>query len=265
MASANIEARRRCLGQAKRIVIKVGSSLLAESPIGQPAAIADELARLDPSIELIVVSSGAIALGLPIMGIDRRPKELPLLQAAAAIGQSRLVQNWEHAFGVHQRHIAQILLTGDGLNHPERFANAQNALAALLKSRIIPIVNENDTVATTEITFGDNDELAALVCNLVSADALLIYTDVNGLHDADPAKGGKRIPIVTDIETQARPFASSESSSGLGQGGMASKVISAERAAGFCVPTLILPGRERNILSRALAGEDVGTLFVPKP
>lgn len=257
------ELRRRYLGGAKRVVLKVGSSLLAESPIGQPAAIADELARLDERIELVVVSSGAIALGLPALGLKERPDDLPRLQAAAAIGQRRLVQNWEHAFDVHNRHIAQLLLTNGIINRPDRYANAQNALAALIESRIIPVINENDTVATDEITFGDNDELAALVCKIVNADVLLIYTDVNGLHDSDPAKGGSRIPFVSDIESQARPYASSDSASGLGRGGMASKVNSAAKATGYGVPTVIVPGRERNILTRTLDCEDVGTLFVP--
>jgi len=263
-AAASCELRRRHLGNARRIVLKVGSSLLADSPIGQPAAIADELARLDAEIEVLIVSSGAIALGLPVLGLEQRPDNLPMLQAAAAIGQSSLVQNWKHAFAVHGRHIAQVLLTDDGLKDSKRFANAQNALGALLRSRIIPIINENDTVSTREISFGDNDELAALVGQLVGADLLLIYTDVNGLHDADPAQGGKRISVVSDIEAQARPVATSASASGLGRGGMASKILSAERATSVGIPTLIVPGSERHILTRALACEDVGTLFVPE-
>ncbi len=263
--NTNTLLRETYLRNAKRIVLKVGSSLLAESPIGQPAAIADEIAKLSSAgLEVVIVSSGAIAMGLPALGLKNRPAELPLLQAAAAIGQNRLLQNWEHAFSVHRRHIAQILLTNDGLNIRHRFQNASNALQALLEAKIIPIINENDTVATDEITFGDNDELAALVCNLVQADALLIYTDVNGLHDASPSEGGVRIPVVTDIDAQARPAASSDSGSGLGRGGMASKVLSAERAACFGVPTLVLPGSERFVLQRSLNCEDIGTLFVPQ-
>lgn len=254
------------LSSAKRIVLKVGSSLLAASPAGQPAAIADEIAMLqDQGIETVIVSSGAIALGLPGLGLKKRPTDLPSLQAAAAIGQSRLLQNWEHAFAAHQLRIAQILLTHDDVSSRTRFLNARHALSALLAAGVVPIVNENDTVAIDEIRYGDNDQLAALVCNLISADALIIYTDVDGLHDADPRQGGVRIPLITDIEEQASPVASTSSASGLGSGGMASKVAAAKNAASFGVPTVVVPGARRGILLSTLTGQDVGTLFVPKP
>jgi len=253
------------LASAKRIVLKVGSSLLAASPAGQPAAIADEIAILqDRGIETVIVSSGSIALGLKGLGLTTRPTELPLLQAAAAIGQSRLLQNWEHAFAAHQGLIAQVLLTHDDISNRARFLNARHALRALLNAGVVPIINENDTVAIDEIRYGDNDQLAALVCNLISADALIIYTDVDGLHDADPGQGGIRIPLVTDIDAQAAPVASETSGSGVGSGGMASKVAAAKNAARFGVPTVVVPGARRGVLLSALAGDDVGTLFVPK-
>lgn len=255
------------LGNAKRIVIKVGSSLLAGSPVGQPAAIADDLAQLQArGIEAVVVSSGAIALGFGILGFDSRPQDLPSLQAAAAVGQSRLLKNWEHAFSAHGKSIAQILLTHDDLANRARFLNSRHALRALLNAGVVPVINENDTVATEEIKYGDNDLLAALVCNLVSADALVIYTDVDGLHDAHPSKGGVRIPLVTDVDKEARPYAdaSAELRSELGSGGMASKVLAAQKAARFGVATVVVAGGVPGILSRALAGEDVGTLFVPQ-
>ncbi len=258
--------RAEHLTSAKRIVLKVGSSLLAASPAGQPAAIADEIAMLkDQGIETVIVSSGAIALGLPGLGLTSRPTELPSLQAAAAIGQSRLVQNWEHAFAAHQTRIAQVLLTHDDVSRRTRFLNARHALRALLSAGVVPIVNENDTVAIDEIRYGDNDQLAAMVCNLVSADALIIYTDVDGLHDKDPRKGGVRIPLITDIDAEANPVAKGTSSSGVGSGGMASKVAAAQSAASFGVPTVVVPGARRGILLSALTGQDVGTLFVPKP
>jgi glutamate 5-kinase len=258
--------RQLHLGKAKRIVIKVGSSLLAASPVGQPAAIADDLAQLSArGIETVIVSSGAIALGFGVLGFDKRPHDLPSLQAAAAIGQGRLLKNWEHAFSAHGKHIAQILLTHDDLANRSRFLNSRHALRALLDAGVIPVINENDTVATEEIKYGDNDLLAALVCNLVSADALVIYTDVDGLHDAHPSKGGVRIPLVTDIEAEARPHAdaSSHLASGLGSGGMASKILAAQKAARFGVATVVLAGAQPGVLRRALDGEDVGTLFVP--
>jgi glutamate 5-kinase len=254
--------RKQHLSDAKRIVIKVGSSLLTASPVGQPASIADEVAAHD--VEAIVVSSGAIALGLGALGLSVRPNHLPSLQAAAAIGQNRLLKNWEHAFSAHQQNIAQVLLTHQDLSHRARFLNARHALRALLDAQIVPVINENDTVATDEIRFGDNDQLAAMVCNLVSADALIIYTDVDGLHDADPNDEGVRIPIVTDIDKEARPYADATSMSGLGSGGMASKVLAAQNAARFGIPTLVIPGSRRGVLTAALRGDDVGTLFVPE-
>ncbi len=255
------------LGHAKRIVIKVGSSLLAASPVGQPAAIADDLDYLRAhGVEAVVVSSGAIALGLGILGFESRPNDLPSLQAAAAVGQSRLLKNWEHAFSAHGRHIAQILLTHDDLASRARFLNSRHALRALLDAGVVPVINENDTVATDEIKYGDNDLLAALVCNLVSADALVIYTDVDGLHDADPSQGGVRIPVVSDVDKEARPLtaATSDLKSPLGSGGMASKVLAAQKAARFGVATVVVAGAEPGILKRVLAGDDVGTLFVPE-
>ncbi len=252
------------LASAKRIVLKVGSSLLAASPAGQPAAIADEIAMLKGrGIETVIVSSGAIALGLQGLGLQSRPIDIPSLQAAAAIGQSRLLQNWEHAFAAHQGRIAQILLTHEDMSSRVRFFNARHALLALLNAGVVPIVNENDTVAIDEIRYGDNDQLAALVCQLVSADALIIYTDVDGLHDADPAQGGVRIPLITNIDKQASPVASATSSSGVGSGGMASKVDAAKNAGSFGVPTVVVPGARRGVLLSALTGQDVGTLFVP--
>lgn len=258
--------RQLHLGAAKRIVIKLGSSLLASSPVGQPAAIAQDLYLLrSRGIEAVIVSSGAIALGFEVLGYDKRPNDLPSLQAAAAIGQGRLLKNWEHAFSARGKHIAQILLTHDDLADRARFLNSRHALRALLDAGVVPVINENDTVATEEIKYGDNDLLAALVCNVVSADALVICTDVNGLHDAHPSKGGVRIPLVTDIDTEALPYAdaSSEVRSALGSGGMASKILAAQKAARFGVATVVLPGAQPGVLRAALDGEDVGTLFVP--
>jgi glutamate 5-kinase len=253
------------LGNAKRIVIKVGSSLLAASPVGQPAAIADEIATLgNRGLEVVIVSSGAIALGFGHLGFDERPSDLPSLQAAAAVGQSRLLKNWEHAFSAHGKHIAQVLLTHDDLSNRARFLNSRHALRALLDAGVVPVINENDTVATDEIKYGDNDLLAALVCNLVSADALVIYTDVDGLHDAHPSEGGSRISVVADADEQARPYADARSGSGLGSGGMASKVLAAQKAARFGVATAVVSGGQPGVLARVLGGQDVGTLFVPE-
>jgi glutamate 5-kinase len=250
---------RRQLTQARRIVVKIGSRLLADSPAGRPAAIADQVAELRRGgIEFLIVSSGAIALGVRRLRLPGRPHELPALQAAAAVGQSRLMQHWEHAFAAHDLAIGQVLVTHDDLGDRRRFLSARLTLRSLLDHGVIPIVNENDTVASEEIKFGDNDQLAALVVNLISADALIILTDVEGVRDAS----GVRMPIIRDIDREAAPVATG-STSGVGSGGMASKVSSARIVTRTGVPAVVAPGREHDVLVRVLAGADVGTLFVP--
>src|SRR5262249_32007861 len=163
---------------ARRVVVKIGSRLLTEAPASRPAVLADQVAELRRrNVEIVIVSSGAIALGMRRLGIATRPHELPALQAAAAGGPSRLLPHREHAFAVHDLAIGQVLLTHDDMGDRRRFLSARLTLRALLDHGVVPIINENDTVATEEIKFGDNDQLAALVCNLVSADALIILTD----------------------------------------------------------------------------------------
>jgi glutamate 5-kinase len=257
---------RESLRRARRVVVKVGSRLVSDSPVGRPAAIADEVAALRAAaapVEVVVVSSGAIALGRRVLGMAERPRDLPTLQAAAAVGQTRLMQSWEHAFAAHGVHIAQVLLTHDDLADRRRFLNARHALRALLDAGVVPVVNENDTVAVDEIRYGDNDLLAALVCNLVGADALVILTDVDGLHDAPPAEGGKRVPLVPDIDLEGSWRTGDADPRGVGSGGMASKVQAARSAARHGVATAVLAGARPHVLRDALAGEDLGTLFVP--
>jgi len=250
---------RAALAQAKRVVVKIGSRLVAEAPASRPRAIADQVVALrERGVEIVIVSSGAIALGIDRLKLAARPTELPGLQAAAAVGQSRLMQHWEHGFAAHGIAIGQVLLTHDDLGDRRRFLSARMTLRALLDHGVVPIINENDTVATEEIKFGDNDQLAALVCNLVSADALIILTDVEGVRDAT----GVRMPIVRDIEHEAAPVAGG-STSGVGSGGMASKVGSARIVTRTGVPAIVAPGREPDVLPRVLAGDDLGTLFVP--
>jgi glutamate 5-kinase len=260
VTAALVAPERAQLAAARRVVVKIGSRLLAESPAGRPAAIADQIVALRArGLEAVVVSSGAIALGVRALGLARRPTELPALQAAAAAGQSRLMQHWEHAFGVHGVVIGQVLLTHDDMGDRRRFLSARLTLRALLDLGAVPIINENDTVATEEIKFGDNDQLAALVCNLVSADALVILTDVEGVRDA----AGVRMPIVRDIEREAAPVAGASTADGVGSGGMASKVASARMVTRTGVPAVVAPGRLPGVLTEVLAGADVGTLFSP--
>ncbi|HEX2688536.1 MAG TPA: glutamate 5-kinase [Kofleriaceae bacterium] len=246
---------------ARRVVVKIGSRLVAESPAGRPAVIADQIAVLRRrEVEVLLVSSGAIALGVRQLRLPARPRDLPALQAAAAVGQSRLMQHWENAFAVHDLAIGQVLVTHDDLGDRRRFLSARLTLRSLLDQGVVPIINENDTVATEEIKFGDNDQLAALVVNLISADLLVILTDVEGVRDGS----GVRMPIVHDIDSEAAPFAGG-STSGVGSGGMASKVSSARIVTRTGVAAVVAPGREPDILPRVLAGNDLGTLFVPGP
>ena len=252
---------RAALTQARRVIVKIGSRLLAESPAGRPAAIADQIVELRRrGVEVVVVSSGAIALGVRQLRLPGRPHDLPGQQAAAAVGQSRLMQHWEHAFAVHDVTIGQVLLTHDDFGDRKRFLSARLTMRALLDHGVVPIINENDTVGTEEIRFGDNDQLAALVCNLIAADALVILTDVEGVRDAN----GVRMPIVHDIDREAAPVATG-SVSGVGSGGMASKVGSARIVTRTGVPAIVAPGREPDVLLRVLAGADIGTLFLPGP
>jgi glutamate 5-kinase len=254
---------RELLPRARRVVVKIGSRLMSEDPEGRPAAVAAEVAALrGRGVTCVIVSSGAIALGRQVLGLRERPRELPRLQAAAAVGQGRLMQAWERAFAAHAIPVGQVLLTHDDVADRGRFLAARHALSALLDFGAVPIVNENDTVAVEEIKFGDNDGLAALVVNLVAADALVVLTDVNGLHDSDPREGGRRIPLVSDIDAQAVPVAGA-STSGLGLGGMASKVQAARIAGKSGVPTVVAEGRGSDVIGAVLAGADLGTLFLP--
>lgn len=256
-----VAAARAALSGARRIVIKVGSRLLADSPVGRPAMIADEVAALrgDPPLEVVVVSSGAISLGMQVLGNPARPSDLPALQAAAAVGQGRLMQFWEQAFAAHQLTIGQVLLTHDDIANRTRFLNARRALRALLDAGVIPIINENDTVAVDEIKYGDNDLLAALVCNLISADVFIALTDVHGLLD----EAGQRIAMVRDVDSEAAPLAGGAATGGVGSGGMASKVQAAKIAARSGIPSAIAPGDRPRVIAELLSGADVGTLFVP--
>ncbi|HUH01393.1 MAG TPA: glutamate 5-kinase [Kofleriaceae bacterium] len=252
---------RAALLAARRVVIKVGSRLLAESPAGRPAAIADEITHLAAArgLQATVVSSGAISLGMKVLRHATRPTELAMLQACAAVGQGRLVQHWEHAFGAHGVTTGQVLLSHDDISNRKRFLNARHALRALIDSAVVPIINENDTVAVDEIKYGDNDLLAALVCNLVSAEALIILTDVEGLRDAS----GARVPTVRDIDAEAVPVAGGTAPRGVGSGGMASKVQAARVANKSGITCVIVPGRRASIITETLGGDDVGTVFVP--
>jgi len=249
---------RKALSSAKRLVVKIGSRSIIAGPNGRFGVISGQVAELrDAGVEGVVVSSGAIALGLPRLGLKTRPRSMPKLQAAAATGQSRLMHAWEEAFAEYQIEVAQILVTHAGLSDREGYLNARAALEALLEHRCVPIINENDSVAVDEIRFGDNDQLAAMVAALVGADVLVLLTDVAGLLDAND----QRVPLVRDAaaaQQLARPTTSLVS-----MGGMTSKLEAARRACLRGVPVVIADARESDILPQIFAGEDVGTLVLP--
>lgn len=261
--------RRRLLGRARRIVVKLGSSLLAPEDRGvrasRLAALASQVARLRRSRrQVILVSSGAIASGMRLLGLRSRPADVVAKQALAAYGQPELMRAYADAFARHGIHVAQVLLTADDLRSRVRFLHARAALLHLLSQGAVPIVNENDIVAVEEIRLGDNDELSAHVAALARADALILLTDVDGLHTGRPGtSGASRIPEVRTVTAAIRRSAGDRPGSAVGTGGMGSKVRAAARAARGGIPALVARGTDHDILVRAVAGADLGTLFLP--
>ena len=267
MSESNPAVSRADLDQAKRIVIKVGSSLLTSLQTGlernKIQSYCAEIARLmSLGKEVILVSSGSIAEGCMRLGWTRRPEEVHRLQAAAAVGQIGLMQAYEHALKGLGCGSAMIMLTHEDLADRQRYLNARATLKTLTDVCVVPIINENDTVATDEIRFGDNDTLAALVANLVEADLLVILTDVAGLLSADP----RTDPNASRIEAAAATDESlaglaGEGAGALGRGGMVTKVRAARLAARSGAHTVIASGREDQILTRLMSGENLGTLL----
>lgn len=261
---------RQQLVASRRWVIKIGSALLTDNGRGvNRAAIENWVAQIAAlraqGSEVLLVSSGAVAAGMDRLGWRRRPESIHQLQAAAAVGQSHLVQVYEQAFGRFDCRTAQILLDHDDLSNRTRYLNARSTLRTLLSLGAVPIINENDTVVTDEIRFGDNDTLAALVANLVEADALLILTDAEGLFTQDPRdnpaaelirEGSAADPALLAVAGGSR--------SGLGRGGMATKVRAAQLAARSGACTVIAGGAQDSVIERACAGEQVGTLLLPE-
>lgn len=242
------------LTRARRIVVKIGSSALATDPelIGR---LAGEVAALRKSGRtVVIVSSGAIALGCHRLGYRSRPKEIARLQAAAAAGQSVLMRRYDEALGALGLTAAQVLLTHSDLADRERLNNAREALAALLEAGAVPIVNENDTVSTEEIRFGDNDQLASMVVPLIGADGLVLLTDVEGVLDAR----GRRIPIFTDATAVGELGTRRDS---VGSGGIHSKIDAARKASRSGAAVVIAPAKRPGVLTDLFAGEDLGTLF----
>ncbi|RFC40270.1 MAG: glutamate 5-kinase [Candidatus Nitrotoga sp. CP45] len=259
------------LAQCKRIVVKVGSSLVTNQGEGLdiPAIQnwAQQIATLrDNGHKVVLVSSGAIAEGMQRLGWKKRPSAVHELQAAAAVGQMGLIQVYESCFSAHGLHTAQILLTHADLADRERYLNARSTLRTLLTLGVIPVINENDTVVTDEIKFGDNDTLGALVANLIEADALIILTDQIGLYTADPRKD-PNATLVSFAQAGDEKLEAMAGGAGshIGSGGMLTKVLAAKRAARSGAHTVIASGHEIDVLPRLMCGNSIGTLLEAQP
>jgi len=257
---------RESIKQSKRWVVKVGSSLVTNNGRGLDlSAIEDWAGQLVAmqklGIQVVLVSSGAVAEGVARLELKSRPKQVQLQQAAAAVGQMGLIQAYESCFMRQGVHAAQILLSHDDLSNRTRYLNARSTLTTLLEMGVIPVVNENDTVATAELCFGDNDTLAALVANLINADVMLILTDQEGLFDADPRNNTSAKLVASASATDGNLSAMAGMGSSLGRGGMVTKISAAKLASRSGTNTLIANGREQQILSRLVEGEEIGTLL----
>ena len=262
-------AARRQLGRVRRLVVKVGTGLVTAPDVGPDpdriAALADDIGAVHEHREIVLVTSGAIATGMARLALPHRPRSIPEKQAAAAVGQSALMWHYEMAFKRHGMPVGQVLLTAQDVGDRARYLNARNTLLALLKFGVLPIVNENDTVAVEEIKVGDNDNLSALVASLIEADLLVLLTDVDGLYTADPASdpGARKLDTVDAITDDIQRLVWRRT--GMGSvGGMATKLQAAQKAAASGVPMIIASGHERGALARILKGDPVGTYFAPR-
>ncbi|MGE5446324.1 MAG: glutamate 5-kinase [Ignavibacteriales bacterium] len=261
--------RKALISQAKRVVIKIGSSVLTNEYGEISEGVFDEIARevsnvKSRGIEPIVVSSGAIAAGMKKLRLREKPRDILMKQAVAACGQSTLMWYYEKAFSAFGEKVAQILLTHDALSIRKRFLNARKTLFTLLEIGVIPIVNENDTVAVEEIVFGDNDKLAALVTNLVEADLLVLLTDIDGLYNKNPRShaDAELISVIYEIDKRIEEIAG-ETLGKTTTGGMKTKIEASKTAAAFGIPTIIANGKRPNTLSEIFSGKENGTLLLP--
>lgn len=263
------ETYQSLVTNAQKIVVKVGTSTLTykngKLNLEQIERLVRQLSDLrNQGKDVVLVSSGAVGAGMGKLNLEERPKTIPEKQAVAAVGQGILLHIYEKIFAEYGQATAQLLLTKADLEHRQRFLNARNTLLTLLRLGVIPIVNENDTVAFEEFKFGDNDTLAALVGTLFDADLIILLTDIDGFYDGDPRKNpeAKRISVVETIDARIESLAGSVGSK-FGSGGMITKISAASIAVNAGIPMMIAHGAEEHILRRLMQGEDVGTLFLP--
>ncbi len=261
--------RSDVLKDISRVVVKFGTGILTDArKQPDPAQLAQLAAQIAAQRaagrEVVLVTSGAVGAGMGALGFDKRPTELAELQACAAVGQSRLMATYEKLFAQHRITVAQVLLTHDDLEHQERHLNARNTLIALLERGVVPIINENDAVSFTELKFGDNDKLSALVASLLPADLLVILTTVDGVVENFGKSNARTLSVIEAIDERIEKMAGGTTSA-TAVGGMTSKIHAAKIAVRSGIPLVIASGRKKTVLADVLAGKDEGTLFVPKP
>ncbi len=259
--------RSKLLKKVSRIVVKLGTGVLTDSrkqpDLAQMEQLVAQVAREHQAgKEVLIVTSGAVGAGMGVLGFEKRPVTLDLLQACAAIGQSRLMATYERLFVRHGVNIAQVLLTHEDLQHHERHLNARNTLVTLLRNKVVPIVNENDAVSVTELKFGDNDKLSALVACLLPADLLVIATTVDGLVEHFGTPQARLVSCVERIDATVEHSARGTTSA-TAVGGMATKIQAAKMVVRAGIPLVIASGRKPNFLRRVLEGREEGTLFAP--
>jgi glutamate 5-kinase len=259
---------RETLKGASRIVVKLGTGVLTDANKHPDLAQMEQLvsqmaAQRAAGREIVLVTSGAVGAGMGTLGYKKRPAQLAQLQACAAVGQSRLMSTYEQLFGKFNLHVGQVLLTHDDLQHHERHLNARNTLIGLLRSGVVPIINENDAVSFTEIKFGDNDKLSALVASLLPADLLIILTTVSGVIQDFGKPTARTLSVVEQIDSEIEAMAGGTTSV-TAVGGMASKIQAAKIVIRSGIPLVIASGRKRDVLALITEGQDEGTLFAPK-
>jgi glutamate 5-kinase len=261
--------RSALLKDVTRIVVKLGTGVLTNGgkqpdPAQMEQLVAQIVAQRQAGKEIVLVSSGAVGAGMGALGYQQRPGDLAELQACAAVGQSRLMAIYDKLFGAHNLAVAQILLTHDDLQHHERHLNARNTLVTLLHHGVIPIINENDAISFTELKFGDNDRLSALVASLLPADLLVVLTSVDGVLENFGKANPRTIPTIERIDRALEEMAGGTDSA-TAVGGMASKIQAAKIVVRSGIPLVIASGKKKQALARIVAGEPEGTLFVPQP
>ncbi len=259
---------RESLKNMSRIVVKLGTGVLTDAKkqpdLAQMKQLVAQMAALRKAgKEVVLVTSGAVGSGMGVLGFEKRPAELAAQQACAAVGQSRLMATYEKLFSEFKINVAQVLLTHDDLQHHDRHLNARNTLVTLLKFGVIPIINENDAVSFTELKFGDNDKLSALVSCLLPADLLVILTTVDGVIENFGSTNAKKISVVEKVDSALEKMAGGTTSE-TAVGGMSSKIQSAKIVARAGISLVIAPGKNESALTDILRGEDIGTLFVPQ-